>query len=404
MILQCKFRFCEAVKQKMGYIVYGMQFVTAMFSKLFYQYRLDLHDLEGDYRAFNLQLDKAQALLALLIASASVLVMLRVDRLLFADRDDLFRLMVYYRLLYILLTVVVMIAIVRINRVKMFDRWVLGWLVCLILFLLLFNFTRPANYLTTVFDIIVVLAIYLLSPLKLPTNILLTLVFSIGTLYVDYFIKTGVDPIDLNVATAAQFIIHALGIGSSIQLQSFRRSSFRAYITEKDARETAAYLANIDPLTRSFTRRQFLSFTGSEFQRFKRYKRPLSLLILDVDSFKSVNDTHGHHAGDIVLRSLSLMVMEQKRTHDTFGRLGGEEFGLLMPETTIEHARLVAERIRSRWEGAPVNIDGELIRSTVSIGVAEASFADESFDDVIRRADRMLYKAKDSGRNLVMAE
>ena len=204
--------------------------------------------------------------------------------------------------------------------------------------------------------------------------------------------------------TAAQFITHELVIGACIQLHSFRRASFRAYMTEKDARETAAYLANIDPLTRSFTRRQFLSLTGVEFHRFKRYKRPLSILSLDVDSFKSVNDTYGHHAGDLVLRSFSLMVMEQKRTQDTFGRLGGEEFGLLMPETTIEQAYVVAERIRARWEDTPSNLDGELIQSTVSIGIAEASLSDIIFDDMFRRADRMLYKAKDAGRNQVRAE
>jgi diguanylate cyclase (GGDEF)-like protein len=375
-----------------------------MFNRFFNQYRIDLRDMEGDYRAFNLQSDKAQAILSLLVTSFSILIMLRVDRLLFAGRDDLFRIMVLCRVVYILFTALFMIAIIRTNRVKTFDRLVLGWLSSLILILLLYNFTRPTNYLTTVFDIIVVLAMYMLSPLNLRTNILLAFVFSIGTMYVNHFLKTAVDPIELNVATAAQFITHALGIGACIQLHSFRRTSFRAYMTEKDARETAAYLANIDPLTRSFTRRQFLSLTGVEFNRFKRYKRPLSIVSLDVDSFKSVNDTYGHHAGDLVLRSFSLMVMEQKRIQDTFGRLGGEEFGLLMPETTIEQARLVAERIRARWEDSPTNLDGELIRSTISIGIAEASLSDNTFDDMFRRADRMLYKAKDAGRNQVMTE
>lgn len=375
-----------------------------MFNKLFNPYLVDLREMEGDYRAFSLQMDKAQAVLALMVASASILLMLRVDRILFSNRYDLFMLMVVSRGVFVLLTAAFMIAIIRTRRVKIFDRLAIGWLACLILFLLLFNFTRPANYLTTVFDIIVVLAIYLLSPLKLPTTILINMVFSTGTLYINHFLKTGVDPIQLSVATAAQFIIHALGIGSSIQLHSFRRASFRAYITEKDARETAAYLASIDQLTRSFTRAQFLNFTAGEFQRFKRYKRPLSILVLDADSFKSINDTYGHHAGDLVLRSLSLMVMEQKRTQDTFGRLGGEEFGLLMPETTLDQAQVVAERIRSRWQELSVNLDGEMIRSSVSIGAAEASSTDTSYDDMLRRADRMLYKAKQAGKNRVMPE
>lgn len=96
--------------------------------------------------------------------------------------------------------------------------------------------------------------------------------------------------------------------------------------------------------------------------------------------------------------------MEQKRAQDTFGRLGGEEFGLLMPETTLDKAIVVAERIRQAWNDSPVNLDGELIHSTMSVGVAEADSEDKSLEDILRRSDRMLYKAKEAGRNRVMPE
>ena len=165
-----------------------------------------------------------------------------------------------------------------------------------------------------------------------------------------------------------------------------------------------AYLANIDPLTKSLTRRQLFNIAESEFLRYARYHRPLSILVMDADRFKKINDSYGHHAGDIVLRSLSLVALEQKRAQDTFGRLGGEEFGLILPETTLEQARIVAERIQKTWEKSPVNLDGEMIHSTVSIGVAEANPDDRSFDDILRRADRMMYKAKEAGRNQVVIE
>jgi len=157
-------------------------------------------------------------------------------------------------------------------------------------------------------------------------------------------------------------------------------------------------------LTKSLTRRHFFSIAESEFMRFARYRRPLSVLVLDADRFKIINDTHGHHAGDIVLRSLSLVAMEQKRAQDTFGRLGGEEFGLILPETALAQAKVVADRIQTMWEQTPSNMDGMLIHSTVSIGVAEARSDDKTFDDVLRRADIMMYKAKDLGRNRVMTE
>jgi diguanylate cyclase (GGDEF)-like protein len=94
--------------------------------------------------------------------------------------------------------------------------------------------------------------------------------------------------------------------------------------------------------------------------------------------------------------------MEQKRTQDTFGRLGGEEFGLILPETSLEHARVVAERIRSVLENSPTPMDSNLLHVTVSIGVAEAQPEDQTFDDLLRRADLLMYKAKEQGRNRVI--
>jgi diguanylate cyclase (GGDEF)-like protein len=101
---------------------------------------------------------------------------------------------------------------------------------------------------------------------------------------------------------------------------------------------------------------------------------------------------------------VSLVTLEQKRAQDTFGRLGGEEFALLLPETNLQQAEVVAARIQTAWEQTPCIVDGKLIYSTVSIGVAEARLEDQSFEDVLRRADRMMYKAKESGRNRIAAE
>ena len=375
-----------------------------MFRNLFSQTLTDLKDLEGDYRVFNLQNDKAQSILSMLIASISILGLLVVDMLLFAHRPDLFQWMVIYRGSYILFTAIVMFVIIKIDKVRIFDRLILGWLSVTLLFLLITNFTRPANYVTTTFDIIIVFAIYVLSPLKFQTNTLLNLGFAIGTLYIDYFMKIGVDPIALDVATAAQIVVQLLGIGSSLQIQSYRRKSFKAFTDERDAKEMVAYLANIDQLTKSLTRRHFFNIAQSEFMRYTRYSRPLSVLVMDADSFKAINDTHGHHAGDIVLRSLSLVAMEQKRAQDTFGRLGGEEFGLILPETKLEQAKVVADRIQKVWEQTPSNMDGVMIHSTVSIGVAEVQDGDKTFDDILRRADLMMYKAKERGRNQVVSE
>jgi diguanylate cyclase (GGDEF)-like protein len=285
-----------------------------------------------------------------------------------------------------------------------YDRLIFAWILLTILFLFLFNFTSPATFLNTPFDTIVPFAIYVFSPLKMAYNITLALVFSAGTIFVDYFYKLGMDALTWNTVIAAQLVGHALGLVAGLQLQSYRRKSFKAYIQERDAKEMVAYMANIDPLTKSLTRRHFFSIAESEFLRFLRYRRELSMLVLDADHFKLINDTYGHYVGDLVLRNLSLVTMEQKRTQDTFGRLGGEEFGLLLPETNLEQAKVVAARIQKAWQQTPCIVDGKLIHSTVSIGVAQANPADKSFEDVLRRADRMMYKAKEAGRNKIAAE
>ena len=381
-----------------------IQHNITMFKRFFRESMTDLGELEGDYRSFHLKNDIELSILSYLIASISILGMLRMDILLFKDEPDVFMLIVVSRILYVLITITVMVTTLNTSKVRTFDRLISGWLFFTVLYLVLVTCIRPSDYTTASFAIIVPFAIYLLSPLKTSTNFLLAFGFSAGTFAIEYFLKVQISPVPLPGALAAQLVVHTLGFGSALQLQSYRRRSFKAYIEEKDAKEMVAYLANIDPLTKSLTRRQLFNIAESEFLRYSRYHRPLSILIMDADRFKNINDSYGHHAGDIVLRSLSLVALEQKRAQDTFGRLGGEEFGLILPETTLAQAKVVAERIQKTWENSPVNLDGEMIRSTVSIGVAEANPDDKSFDDILRRADRMMYKAKEAGRNQVVTE
>ena len=375
-----------------------------LFKRIFGDIQTNLGNLEGDYRVAHLKADISQSVLYMFIISISILLMLFVDAMLFKDNPHLFTLMVMYRVGYVLITLIFGFVLRRTTRIRIYDRLLFFWIFFTVIFMILFNFTRPANYLSTSTDVIVPFAIYLLSTLKLKNTIALAGGFSLGTLYVDYFHKLGVDPMLLTVAAFAQVIVHVLGVSFTMQLQSYRRKSFQAYVDERDAKEMVAYLANIDPLTNSLTRRHFFSIAVSEFLRFQRYQRPMSVMVIDADHFKRINDTYGHHAGDVALRSLSLVAMDHKRAQDTFGRLGGEEFGLLLPETNLQRALVVAKRIQTIWAESPVNLDGELIHSTVSIGVTEASPDDESFDDLILRADKMLYKAKETGRNRVVGE
>lgn len=375
-----------------------------MLKRFFRRFLVDLGEMEGDYRVFYLKDDIAYSSLYISIAIVGTFSMFTLDALLYPARPNLTIWLIFLRGGYILVSILIVGAIRKTSKVRVYDRLVLAWLLVTIFLLLFLKLTHPAQFLRPAFYIIVPTAIYVFSPFKITHNIALALAYSVGTLYIDYFYWLEVDPLVWNTVVTAQLLGHAVGFAAGLQIQSYRRKSFKAYIQEKDAKEMVAYMANIDPLTKSLTRRHFFNIAESEFLRFRRYHRELSMLVLDADHFKNINDTYGHYAGDLVLRNLSLVTMEQKRTQDTFGRLGGEEFGLLLPETNLEQAKVVAERIQMAWQQTPCPVDDKIIHSTVSIGVAEARPSDTSFEDVLRRADRMMYKAKEAGRNTIAAE
>lgn len=362
-----------------------------------------LGSLEGDYRFSSLKEDINRSILHILLVDVFILLMIGADAVFYKTHPRLFTYMLLYRTGYVLISAAFLYQLRRTARVREFERIVFAWILITVLLLILLNFTRPASYGRNSIDAIVLLAIYMMSPLSASLTFVLAVFLSVATLCVDYFYKTEI-PFVFVTAAYEQVVVNLLGLVSMLQLQSYRRKSYRASIEEKDAKETAAYLINTDHLTQSVTRRQFMNIAETEFKRFKRYQRALSILVIDADRFKQINDTYGHHAGDMTLRHLSLVAMEQKRAHDIFGRLGGEEFALMLPETTMEQALIVAERVRHAWELSPVTLDGELIHFTVSIGVVEAVPDDETLDDLLRRADHMLYKAKESGRNCVVSK
>ncbi|GAB7023028.1 GGDEF domain-containing protein [Salidesulfovibrio brasiliensis] len=160
-------------------------------------------------------------------------------------------------------------------------------------------------------------------------------------------------------------------------------------------------LATTDPLTEQLNRRSFMEKATKEWERFLRYDRPCSTLMLDLDHFKRVNDTYGHKAGDNVLKKLAETVSSMLREVDSLGRIGGEEFAVLLPETDMEDAAQAAERIRHAVEETEIRHGEESIRITISIGVASTRKGDKEYDDALRRADEALYRAKDAGRNQV---
>lgn len=177
----------------------------------------------------------------------------------------------------------------------------------------------------------------------------------------------------------------------------------RKYYTEslRESMQATIEMAVIDPLTGLNNRRYMESQLASVLQKAQARRNPVSLMILDIDHFKRVNDTYGHGAGDDVLKGFAQRVRQVIRAPDLMCRLGGEEFVILMPDTDIDYASMIAERVRASVEGLAFPVeDGRHLPITVSIGLADNS-ASAAPDELLKSADIALYRSKTNGRNQV---
>ncbi len=198
-------------------------------------------------------------------------------------------------------------------------------------------------------------------------------------------------------------------VSSNAAVRSDQASSHR-YIegiardttTRKHHEDYLLALSSIDSQTGAFTRRIFMDKAEEIINMSKRYKNVATLMIADLDHFKEINDNYGHHAGDMALAAFAKVCLQEIREPDIFGRLGGEEFGFLLPETPIAQAQVLAERIRASTEDVEIQVDGHIIRITVSIGMAEVGPGEQMLSSIMRRADQAMYEAKGNGRNQIV--
>ncbi len=204
--------------------------------------------------------------------------------------------------------------------------------------------------------------------------------------------KDGVEfPADLSVAP--------FKLGDDFYAQG----SIRDATKRKENEKWLTHLANTDELTGLKNRRYFFERSEQEIKRSDRYNMPMSLIIMDIDRFKSINDTYGHEAGDLVLKKLAEILKGVLREQDLASRHGGEEFTILLPHTEKLTASNVAERLRKQIEENRLELaDGRIIQFTASFGIAQLSEQLSSLDQILSAADEALYQAKDSGRNKVV--
>jgi len=242
---------------------------------------------------------------------------------------------------------------------------------------------------TTVF---MVLAYYiLLPPRALPS---LCAALSGSVLYL--FSLTHVVPVTSGTfinSTIYFFLANGFGI---FFLSTFGTSLRREYTARCDLKKLVEY----DDLTGAYSRRKVLEAGNTLFKSSRRFNTKLSVLMMDIDHFKRVNDDFGHSVGDRVLKETAKRCSDVLREVDFFGRLGGEEFVIVLPQSSLHQASKVAERLRTRVSELDFTVDGKALPVSVSIGVSELR-AHDDFLDLLRDADEQLYRAKESGRNQV---
>ena len=210
--------------------------------------------------------------------------------------------------------------------------------------------------------------------------------------------------------TIAGLITGSIVLSVWLLILNYQSRQFGAKLAQANARlESAvaqrthelAWLANTDPLTELKNRRAFMESGEALIIQCRRYPHPLSALLIDIDHFKSINDRYGHHLGDAAIRRVADAITDTLRDSDVTGRLGGEEFAVLMPHTDLNAARRVAERVRAAAAGIRIPVPGqEPLQLTISIGVADYEHG-MSLDVLVMHADLALYRAKHDGRDRV---
>jgi len=362
-----------------------------------------LDRLEQEYRLYYLHPDIRQTTIVGIIFIVGDLGLVISDYALFHQSSPFFVLLLT-RLALAVVTAGLMVVLNRIIQPEMYDRFVFFCAMFVAVMAIAIDTTRPTNfegrfmiYLVLVFSIYLVLPNTVLFRLGAASFITLACIVSMFTL------TDRTAEILAVVMIICLLVTNWVGLVTSARYYTLRRKQYQALQEARAKNQELVVLAETDSLTGIANRRKFFELGAYEFERCRRHQKPLSVAVLDLDHFRRVNDEHGHVVGDQVLVTLVVTVLREMSATDRIGRVGDEEFGLLLPDTAEGAALRFADRIRQR-----IYDSSDLARIldyplTVSIGVCDLQNSDRNFDDLLRRAGKAMNRAKSEGRNRVEA-
>jgi diguanylate cyclase (GGDEF)-like protein len=353
-------------------------------------------DLEEKYRERYLRDDSRQAIICITFLSLSLMAFIYNDYLILGVSRVFFTILIV-RSLLLIMGIFLLIYLQHVKKRDTYEWLTFAWVMVGIGLIALVDYTRPPNYIFHIItDIIVIMVVYYGIPNRLILWALGSILYSASIIFVLVSSKSDIPPAAIFTSIFALVMVNFGGLFLVRRMNGYRRKHF-LISNELDN------LASHDSLTGILNRRMFLELSEKELARYKRYHQNFLLLIMDIDRFKDINDTYGHLEGDKVLKELAKIISSRIRSSDIFGRIGGDEFGLLLIETSLGKVSDIANQLRAACQEARITTDdNRIIKFTISVGLTETRGSDTNLDDTIRRADVALYKAKQAGKDVVV--
>ena len=371
--------------------------------------------MEDAYQLAETQTQARELIRAAVVAVAGLLAYILVEFVRFGI-DEVFVALLAIRVFVILTAVAVVMSVRR--SADFVQRHVIVTLVEAIVFIgigLLFVLRPDRSGVQQATLTLIILAMFLIIPNRLVATLGCTIVGS-AIWYLAVVVTGNAPSGDLVTQVLLLGSTIAVGYVASQRAATASRREFAFRLKDGDTHERLSKeilsrrraeadlvrKATIDDLTKVANRRHFYDVADDELHRAQRTQQGVSFLVLDVDHFKAVNDKFGHSAGDDVLSEIAKTIVDTVRRIDVVGRLGGEEFAVVMPGADLERAAQVAERIRSNVAELRIGVNGGCVQPTMSIGVTGCDPWTDRVSDAIRRADDRMYLAKESGRDRVI--
>ncbi|MGE5453934.1 MAG: GGDEF domain-containing protein [Methylocystaceae bacterium] len=353
------------------------------------------------YRLHYLGSDISQVTLVMMLFQIPNLLFIYSDYVLYGMSRQFF-LLLMMRGFVLLISLIFCWVLNRQATVNLYSWLVFTWGLLIGGYVLFVNSSRPAGYmLYTLVDLALLVCYYLLLPNGFFLRILPPIVFTLGSLGLLFTHKIP-GQLELNALLVFYIVVNILFFLASRQLYRFRWRQFQYLLDQEALTSQLNRLATTDELTGICNRREIFRLGDRELERFQRYNRVFTVMMIDIDHFKRINDTYGHRVGDEMLVSFTEHIKKSIRVEDMFGRFGGEEFVLILPETRMEGASGFIDRLGIGRTTIKSSIGEHILECTVSIGITESLTSDVSFEDILYRADEGLYKAKEEGRNRVV--